>query len=459
MRKRKCAWDKNKSEKKLKRYMDRLKNIIIMALFLCMANPTQGQPPSIPPKGEAGMRGEQEITMSPATSSPSMGTEAGFYGGVDVSLPFGFSTFSSFGADKTRAGYAFGLFGGYRFNPVLSAELTLKWGKTALSARDCCAENGHWLVADGSMLTAPMINGDSWDYADLKSSIAMQQYSVRLNVNLFGLFAATRQSRWTLEVSPMLAAVGTKATIKTIADNFSVLHGSTEWHLGAGGNLQAGYAITQNLRLSVYSGITWLTGKGMDGMPEHNHNANYIWESGVRIGWTFGKAKGKAKKAIQPVPAEVSHEVCPEKTESPTVTEEKNDTATARDTVNKAETAVIAVETEQEARIALPTVYFGFNRTDIGASEADKLQTILDVLKEHPDIQVLVTGWCDSVGNREVNDRISRKRAEAVKDWLVSNGIESGRIRTTGKGTDTSEPDAAKARRATTEKQGKEVQR
>lgn len=394
-----------------------------------------------------------------ASTTDSLQVRSGWYGGIEGGVPFGISTFSSFGADKTCAGYAFSLFGGYRFNPVLSAELTMKWGKTSLSARECCAESGHWLGADGSMLTAPMINGDSWDYADLKSSVTMQQYGVRLNVNLLGLFASPRKSRWTLEMSPVLAAIGTKAIIKTIADNAAVLHGSTEWHFGAGGNLQAGYALTKNLHLGVYSGIIWLTGNGMDGMPEHNHNANYIWESGVRIGWTFGKAKGKMKKAIQPMPAELSHEVCPEKTESPTVTEEKKDTATVQDTVNTAETAVIAVETEQEAPIDFPTVYFAFNRTDIGASEAVKLQTILYVLKEHPDIQVLVTGWCDSVGSHEVNDRISRKRAEAVKDWLVSNGIESGRIHTAGKGTDTTEPNAAKARRATTEKQGKEVQR
>ena len=416
---------------------------LIMALFLCFTA-LQGV-------------SAQEVTERQEAGKPSSTT--GFYGGIEGGVPFGISTFSSFGADKTRAGYAFGLFGGYRFTPVISAEVTLKWGKASLSARECCAESGHWLGADGSMLTAPMIDGDNWDYADLKSSITMQQYGVRLNVNLLGLFAATRQSRWTLEVAPVLAAIGTKATIKTIADNAAVLHGSTEWHFGAGGNLQAGYALTKSLRLGVYSGITWLTGNGMDGMPEHNHNANYIWESGVRIGWTFGKVKGKAKKAVQPVPAELSREVCPEKTESPMVTEEKKDTATIQDTVNKAETAVIAVEWEQKAPIAFPTVYFGFNRTDIGASETGKLQTILNILKEHPDIQVLATGWCDSVGSREVNDRISRKRAEAVKDWLMSNGIESNRIRTIGKGTDTTEPDATKARRATTEKQGKEVQR
>lgn len=276
--------------------MDRLKIIIIMALFLCMANPTQGQPPSIPPKGEAGMPGEQEITMSPATSSPLRGTEGGFYGGVDASLPFGISTFSSFGADKTRAGYAFGLFGGYRFNPVLSAELTLKWGKTALSARDCCAASDYWLGANGVTYHSAALGVDGYDYSVLKSDVSLQQYGVRLNVNLLGLFAATRQSRWTLEVSPVLAAVGTKATVKTIADDDRLMKDNTRWHLGAGGSLQAGYALTKNLRLGMYSGITWLTGKDMDGIKEHVHDANFLWESGVRIGWTFGKCERQGKE-------------------------------------------------------------------------------------------------------------------------------------------------------------------
>lgn len=73
-----------------------------------------------------------------------------WYVGVQGGVPFGISTFSSFGADKPRAGYDFALYGGYRFNPVLSAELSVKWGKTPLSAQDCCIEKGYWLGADSN---------------------------------------------------------------------------------------------------------------------------------------------------------------------------------------------------------------------------------------------------------------------------------------------------------------------
>lgn len=399
------------------------------------------------------------------------GTEAAtatgqWYGGIEGGVPFGISTFSSFGADKTRAGYAFGLFGGYRFNPVLSAELTLKWGKTSLSARECCAASDYWLGANGVTYhsAAPGVSG--YDYSELKSDVSLQQYGVRLNVNLLGFFAATRQSRWTLEVSPVLAAVGTKATVKPIADGDRLMKDKTRWHLGAGGNLQAGYRLTEHLKIGVYSGITWLTGKGMDGIKEHVHDANFLWESGVRIGWTFGKCDRKGKKNVPEVSAvtpEPAREVCPERTEVPAVTmdetTERNNIPQRTDSLpDKAETEIIAVERKEEAALSFPTVYFGFNRTDIAAGEKAKLQAIRDRLRTHPDVQVLVTGWCDNVGSRAVNNLISRRRAEAVKAWLVSQGIEASRIRTQGMGIDRDEADRSKARRAVTERQGKENQ-
>ena len=52
--------------------------------------------------------------------------QQGWYIGVEGGMPFGFSTFSSFGHDKTRLGWAAGLYGGYRFNSIFSAELSAK---------------------------------------------------------------------------------------------------------------------------------------------------------------------------------------------------------------------------------------------------------------------------------------------------------------------------------------------
>lgn len=361
-----------------------------------------------------------------------------WYGGIEGGVPFGVSTFSSFGSDKTRAGYVMGLFGGYRFNPVLSAELSAGWGKTNLSARDCCAEGGYWLGADGMTYHAPVAGFGGADYANLKSCVLLQQYGVRLNVNLLGFFCRTRQSRWRLELSPMLAAVGTKAEVKTIAEGSSVMKDKTCWHLGAGGHLQASYAVTERLNLGLYSGITCLTGKGMDGVAEHIHDGNFLWESGVRIGLSLGKCRRNAKQTEELVPT--IKETPVEEIKTPEPQEPEVETTT-----DKKEEETTIETTEKE--IAFPVIYFDFNRSDFKSGERAKLREILHILQTNPDMTVSITGWADPVGGTAVNKRISLRRAKAVKAWLVRQGIDASRMEVSGKGSDRDAPEASKARR------------
>ncbi len=47
---------------------------------------------------------------------------------------------------------------------------------------------------------------------------------------------------------------------------------------------------------------------------------------------------------------------------------------------------------------------------------------------------VVATGYTDRIGSDKYNDRLSQRRAQAVKAYLVSKGIESNRIYTEGKG-------------------------
>lgn len=392
----------------------------------------------------------------------------GWYVGLEGGVPFGIATFSGFGHDKTRAGYDAGIYGGYRFSPVLSAELTAKWGATSLSARDCCAEGGYWLGSDGNRYRVPVAGMDGWSYSDIKSRVSLQQYGARLNVNLLGFFERTKSGRWTLDVSPALYAVGTKAAIKTIAGNETVLKDRTRWHLGYGGNVQAAYRLTDNISLGIYSGITALTGKQPDGIPEYRHTCNLLWESGVRVGWTFGGKRKAAKAARIEQAASVTTPataVCPEATELPAVVTAQQKPVVIAETVTTDSVAGPTETTKEKpvkkgvaeqvktAIVTFPTVNFAFNRYDIARSEQPKLQAILDLMKDNPGMKVSLTGRCDTRGSKAVNDRISLRRAEAVKAWLVSHGIDAERITTVGMGSDFEEPDAAKARRVVTMEQ------
>ncbi len=211
--------------------------------------------------------------------------EKNWYVGVQGGMPFSTSDFSSFGDDETHPGFTGGVYGGYRFNEFLSLEANLKWGLTSLSERTCCAEMHYWLGSDGVRYHTPVIGMDGWDYGDLKSTVFMQSYGLQLNVNVLGFFRSTRDGRWTLDVSPVLSAVCTTAELHDKRDGGTAISEKGCWHLGAGGNLQVGYQVAEFMNIGVFSGLAYLTGKALDGIPEGIHSSNYIWESGIRIGF------------------------------------------------------------------------------------------------------------------------------------------------------------------------------
>ena len=364
----------------------------------------------------------------------------GWYLGVDGGLPFGLSTFSSFGHDKTHLGWAAGIYGGYRFNPIFSAELSARYGEVNLSAQDCCVERNYWLGSDGMLYKASVLGMDSWEYAQLKSHVRMGWYGARVHLNLLGLLRNTAHSRWTVAVSPHLYAVTTCAGIQTLADHAEVMKGSTRWHLGYGASLQAGYQLTSNLNLGIYSGLTRLSGERMDGMPEHLHKNNFVWESGIRLGISFSKKKNKIVETPSVPQTEVLHQ--------DTILSE-NVNQKEKETVDKAETKVVEQDIKEPVKVTFPVIYFSFNRITIRPSEVSKLKSILHILKENPEMKVTVTGWCDTKGSVAVNRRISRQRAQALKNWLVKRGIAASRISVVGKGSDASRT-APKARRVET---------
>lgn len=377
-------------------------------------------------------------------------TQSHWYGGIKGGIPFGVSTFTSFGADKTRTGLSGGIYGGYRFNSIFSLEASAAMGTMGMSADKGCVS--YWLGADDNRYLVPVAGMEGWNYSGIYSSVAMRQYGVHLNINVLGFFAATRDSRWTVNLSPALYGVGSKATIKTTGGDQTVLKGDNLWHLGVGGDLMAEYAVTKNLTAGIYTGITYLTGAKMDGMPQYAHKRNMVWESGIRIGWRFGT---RAKKAVAPVasttpvPRETPQQVIKEEPKTAVVEQpSKQDTVQVikEDVVE----TVVDAPTVEKTVIAFPTIYFGFNSVAVSDDQTEKLEQILATLRDHPAMQVTIAGWCDSRGTAEVNNRISQLRAEAIKLYLTRNGIASDRIKAMGMGTDTQQPEAYKSRRVET---------
>ncbi len=81
-------------------------------------------------------------------------------------------------------------------------------------------------------------------------------------------------------------------------------------------------------------------------------------------------------------------------------------------------------------------INFRRNSADIKASSFPFLKQAVAVFKEYPALRVEISGHTSNEGRREFNMKLSRKRAEAVKDYLVSAGIDEKRIGTIGYGPD-----------------------
>ena len=115
-----------------------------------------------------------------------------WYGGVKIGMPFGVSTFTSFGADKTRVGINGGVYGGYTINNLFSAEFSVSFGNLGMSAHD---DVSYRLGEDANRYFAPISGISGHNYSDIYSSVTMQSYGLKFNVDLLQLHSTTANSR------------------------------------------------------------------------------------------------------------------------------------------------------------------------------------------------------------------------------------------------------------------------
>lgn len=86
---------------------------------------------------------------------------------------------------------------------------------------------------------------------------------------------------------------------------------------------------------------------------------------------------------------------------------------------------------------SLPAIHFAFDSDVVDKVKyASELSTIVSVLKEFADTDVTITGYTDHAGPNTYNDGLSVRRAEAVKKYLVGEGISASRMTTLGVGED-----------------------
>jgi OOP family OmpA-OmpF porin len=101
-------------------------------------------------------------------------------------------------------------------------------------------------------------------------------------------------------------------------------------------------------------------------------------------------------------------------------------------------------------RIAIVTnINFEFDRADIREDVKKRLARVIQLLKEMPEVDVQIVGYTDDIGSAEYNRVLSLRRAESVRDYIVTRGIDDTRLSVTGGGkTDPLVPNSTRQGRA-----------
>ena len=80
--------------------------------------------------------------------------------------------------------------------------------------------------------------------------------------------------------------------------------------------------------------------------------------------------------------------------------------------------------------------YFGFDSSEPQDGSLWAVGFVANYLKQNPDAKLNIIGYTDQVGNAGYNDKLSKKRADAVKQLLVDMGVDTSRLASKGKGVD-----------------------
>ncbi len=88
----------------------------------------------------------------------------------------------------------------------------------------------------------------------------------------------------------------------------------------------------------------------------------------------------------------------------------------------------------QRASSVLNNIFFDYDKYEIKPESYSELANVLKFLKKYPALFVEIGGHTDSKGTDDYNFKLSQKRAQAVADYFLSNGIEKSKITIKGFG-------------------------
>jgi len=165
-------------------------------------------------------------------------------------------------------------------------------------------------------------------------------------------------------------------------------------------------------------------------------NPNNIQQGeSTTLTWQTTNATDVSLEGIGAVPANGSQQVTPSQSTTYRLTARGaggTQEATARVTVTQPPPppAAAALSDEQLFNQNVRDAFFDYDKSNIRPDAQQALMGDAAFLQQHPNIRFTVEGHCDERGSTEYNLGLGDRRATAVKDFLVQQGVSADRIRT-----------------------------
>lgn len=152
------------------------------------------------------------------------------------------------------------------------------------------------------------------------------------------------------------------------------------------------------------------------------------------LNWTTTDATTVSIEGIGEVPTSGTKTVSPTATTTYHLTAQGDGgsaDATATVTVSAAQqTATSGTMTEAEFEQFVKPVFFDYDSYSVRPDAQQAVTQNAAFLQQHPDVKVLIAGYCDDRGSAEYNLALGQNRANSARSALVQAGISSSRIRT-----------------------------
>lgn len=84
--------------------------------------------------------------------------------------------------------------------------------------------------------------------------------------------------------------------------------------------------------------------------------------------------------------------------------------------------------------VRMNNLFFVTGKSEINKWSYPELQRLIDLLKKHKAMEIEISGHSDNIGSDKVNNELSLERANAVRDYIIKNGVEGNRLKAKGYG-------------------------